>query len=161
MKASRWVIFGAASHHVCSAPASSLSSTCSLGRNPYCCSRHSRHVKSPQSTEEKQERREARPSWFITGGSVTSSATEMDCRRRWWRSRKRRAALQAELAAKESAVDCRSLRKQVARKQVLVLQGMLRRLKRWLGFIVDITTLKRFRLLREARQVRLGSVFDS
>ncbi|CAM9891454.1 unnamed protein product [Scytosiphon promiscuus] len=57
------------------------------------------------------------------------------------------------MAAREAARD--SLHRSVPlAKHVVLVQGVLRHLKRWLGFIVDITTFKRLRLLRRARQVR-------
>ncbi|CAM9153266.1 unnamed protein product, partial [Hapterophycus canaliculatus] len=89
--------------------------------------------------------------WVLTRGGAGSATGEREPSSRWWRSRKRRAKRQAEMAAREAAQD--SLHRSVPlAKHVLLVQGVLRQLKRWLGFIVDITTLKRLRLLRRARQ---------
>lgn len=156
MRASRWVIFGAASH-VCCAQASSSSSDVIIGPNSAPCASRDVHSHSPRSPKEK-ERREVQWSWFVTGGGTNSAAVEDERHSRWWRSRKRWAKRQAEMAAEEATQGHRSLAEQIARKQVIVVQGLLRRLKRWLGAIVDITTLKRVRLLRKARQVRRVSV---
>lgn len=75
---------------------------------------------------------------------------------RWWRSRKRRAALQAEMVAAEVVKHHHRGNVQV-RKHVVLALGVLRRLRRWLSVIVDITTLKRLRQIRQAKQVRKGT----
>ncbi|CAN0191654.1 unnamed protein product [Pylaiella littoralis] len=155
MRAPRWVIFGAASHVCCCAQASLSSSNDIIGPNCLSACRDRRYRYSPLSSakETQQKRKAARRSWLVTGGGTKSAvAAEGECHSRWWRSRKRWAKRQAELAAKEAAEGCPSLVQQIARKQVIVVQGMLRRLKRWLGALVDITTLRRVRLLRKARQ---------
>lgn len=71
---------------------------------------------------------------------------------RWWRSKKRRAALQAEMVAAEVTKNNRRSSIQV-RKHVVRALGVLRKLRRWLSVIVDITTLKRLRQIRQAKQV--------
>lgn len=163
MRAPRLAVFGAASH-ICSCAQSSSSSNGIIGPNSAPCNRSSRDGYStysplllPKETQQQQGREAARYSWFVTGGGGASSAVaaEDECHSRWWRSRKRWAKRhQAQLAAKEAAEGRLSLAQQLARKQVIAVQGMLRRLRRWLGAIVDITTLKRIRLLRKARKVR-------
>lgn len=72
---------------------------------------------------------------------------------RWWRSKKRRAALQAEMVAAEVIKSHHSRSNVRVRKHVVLALGVLRRLRRWLSVIVDITTLKRLRQIRQARQV--------
>lgn len=160
MRAPRWVIFGAASHVYCCAQASFSRSNGGglIGPNsaPHNSSGNDYRY-SPLSPKETQRREAARCSWFVTGGATNPAVgAEDECHPRWWRSRKRWAKRQAELAAQEAAEVRPSLAQQIARKQVIVVQGVLRRLKRLLGAIVDITTLKRIRLLRKARQVRRG-----
>ena len=73
---------------------------------------------------------------------------------RWWRSRKRRAAQQAEMVAAEVIKSHHRSNVRV-RKHVVVALGVLRRLRRWLSVIFDIATLKRLRQIRQARQVRM------
>lgn len=102
---------------------------------------------------EGRRRRRRRRSWLLTRGGASSANGEKEPNSRWWRSRKRRAKRQSEIAAREAAQDALHRSVPLAKHLVLV-QGVLRQLKRWLGFIVDITTLKRLRLLRRARQVR-------
>lgn len=69
---------------------------------------------------------------------------------RWWRVRKRWEAEQAELAAAE-VVEHHHRHVRV-RKHVVLALGVLRRLRRWLSVIVDITTLKRLRQIRHAKR---------
>lgn len=143
MRATRLIILGAASHVCCgqSLYHRDFDKISPPGNG------NGRHVRSrPQA-----ERREAPRSWFVSGGGAAAAADE-ESHTRWWRSRKRWAKRQAEKKAAEERVASTTGAR--CRKHVIAVQGMLRRLKRWLGLIVDITTLKRLRLLRQARQVR-------
>lgn len=143
MRASRLIILGAASRVCCG------QSLYHRDFDTIARPGSGRHVHSRPQAE-----REASPSWFVSSGGAGEADDEPPTR--WWRSRKRWAKRQAEKkAAEEREAASSSAAAQMARKHVLAVQGMLRRLKRWLGLIVDITTLKRLRLLRQARQVRL------
>lgn len=146
MRATRFLVLGAASHVCCG---QSLYNRDLEIISPPCNGRRVQSHSRPQ-----QERRGAPRSWLLSGGGVEASDDETHTR--WWRSRKRWAKRQAEKrAAEERVAATTSSAARMARKHVIAVQGMLRRLKRWLGLIVDITTLKRLRLLRQARQVCL------
>lgn len=147
MRATRLLILGAASHVCC-------------GQSLYhrrdfdtISTPHKGNGRRMYSRPPQAGRREAPRSWFVSGGGAEEADDEPHAR--WWRSRKRWAKRRAEkkAAEEEHGAAASSGAAQMARKRVIAIQGMLRRLKRLLGFIVDITTLKRLRLLRQARQV--------
>lgn len=157
MKVSRCVLVGAVSY-VCRAQAffltsssrSSSSNGSSGGFPPHSGTASDRRL---LERDGKHSERWRRP-WLVTGGGVSSASGERQPNSRWWRSRKRRAKRQAEIAERQAAQHSLHRSVPLTKKHVVLLQGVLRQLRRWLGFIVDITTLKRLRLLRRARQVR-------
>lgn len=162
MRASRLVIIGAASHVCCAhalhcSSSSSRSSSGSSNVGPSAGAAAECQRRRSVRPSRQQQESGARWSWFVTGGGTTPAAAEDEPQTRWWRSRKRRARQQAE---ERAAAEGRSRGVtsgtvgQIARRHVVAVQGMLRRLRRWLVVLVDITTLKRLRLLRHARQVR-------
>lgn len=146
MRATRLIILGAASHVCCGQ---------SLYHRDFekisipCIGNNGRRVYSRQQAE---RRREAPRPWFVSGGGAEAAGDD-EPPTRWWRSRKRWAKRQAEKKAAEERVAASSSAAQIARKHVIAVQGLLRRLRRCLGMIIDIATLKRLRMLRQARQV--------
>lgn len=86
--------------------------------------------------------------FLIRGGTSSELFDESKPQSRWWRSRKRWAKRKAaELAAKEA----KESRTYSHPKHVI--QNLLRRLRHWIGVVVDFATMKRLRLLRQARKV--------
>eukprot|EP00903_Cladosiphon_okamuranus_P010915 g10310.t1 len=148
MRATRLLILGAASHVCCGQSLhhpDAFDTTISTrqgggSRRVYARPRRAGRSDSPRS-------------WFVSGGGAAEEDDD-EPHARWWRSRKRWAKRQAEKTAAddERHVKTASSTAQMARKHAIAIQGMLLRLKRLLGLIVDITTLKRVRLLRQARQ---------
>ncbi|CAM9712566.1 unnamed protein product [Ectocarpus sp. 13 AM-2016] len=146
------IIIGAASN-ACSAHvvgsrkhASAAAEACCLNSKRLRPNRHlTSSRRSPSLTTD--ELLTSRSLFLIRGGASSEPFDESHPQSRWWRSRKRWAKRKAaELAAKEA----KESRTHAHTKHVIL--NLLRRLKRWIGVVVDFTTLKRLRLLRQARR---------
>lgn len=87
------------------------------------------------------ERREHSPRSPCKGDEGDRSSS------RWWAVRNRPTKFLSVQQARESRT------RVLTRRHVLLAKGVLQRLRRWFALLLDITTLKHIRQLRQARQV--------
>lgn len=149
MRGSHLIVFSAASSISCAQALYSTARTLSSSEEGhYRC--------GTRSTSKYELNRRL---WFLAGGGAEGEnypqqaavpTNAADAPVRWWRLRKRRAARQAEMKAREAHA---AIPKVQLRKHVVLAKDILRRLRRWWSVVVDIITLKRLRQRRQARQV--------